>query len=100
MRHRFGKGLLIGALVVGALFAPSVLAGQAPTVHSVAEARDATGTGPVIVLTGKGLSRFRTLALLTAGGAPSGLTLSVLKQSSSILVLAVDGDPQPGTYLL
>jgi hypothetical protein len=100
MRSTLAVGVVVGALTVGALFMPAALGGQAPQVYTVAEARSSDGSGPVIVLAGKALSRFRTFDLLMAGGEPSGLSLTLLSKSSGSVTLAVGGDPAAGTYLL
>jgi hypothetical protein len=100
MRHPYGIVALAGALVVGVLIGPTVFAGQGPTVYSIAEAQDPGGGGPVITLSGKGLSRFKTFELFTPAGAPSGYSLSLVRKTGSSVVLSVPGAVPPGAYLL
>ena len=86
------------AIVTAALLAPAVLAGQPPAIYSVAEGTD-PGTGrPTLTISGKALSKFVNFGL-SDGDGPVG-NPDVLSRKSSLLVLRLPAELEPGSYTL
>lgn len=100
MRIRILKSLGIVTFVAVGLLAPSVLAATAPEIYSVSEGRDATSSKPLVIITGKKLTKFKTFNLYESDattflGAPQWISAT-----PATFVLGLPTNLPPGTYVL
>lgn len=99
MRSRFSFILVI-MVVAAALLAPTVLAGQLPAIYSVSEGRDPGTDRPTLSITGKGLTKLVSFDLAEAGTSTPRGAPDIVSRKSSLLVLRLPADLEPGAYVL